>query len=223
MDEKAFRFIKAFLFFVALKTTFTLGATLELKKISYYQGILIYKEFIENTSTAFDIEEIMKGINAAHAGNEILPESDDLEKMIKNFQEDLLTKVKEENLLAANRFLEDLATQPDTHEIVPNKLYYKILVKGNGPSVADNDSPVLRYAAKALEKGILEENFTSDDPKPILLKSTIKGFAKGVVGMQEGETRVLYIHPDLAYGTSSNKVAPNTLMFFEVTVTKKAE
>ncbi|CRH46510.1 peptidyl-prolyl cis-trans isomerase [Chlamydia trachomatis] len=33
--------------------------------------------------------------------------------------------------------------------------------------------------------------------------------------MKEGEVRVLYIHPDLAYGTAG-QLPPNSLLIFEV-------
>ena len=50
-----------------------------------------------------------------------------------------------------------------------------------------------------------------------MLEGTIPGFAKGVVGMLEGEVRQLYIHPDLAYGVYG-KLDPNVLVIFKVEV-----
>ena len=51
----------------------------------------------------------------------------------------------------------------------------------------------------------------------IYLPDMIRGFQEGVAGMQEGEKRRLYIHPDLAYGVS-NEVPPNSILFFDVEV-----
>lgn len=53
--------------------------------------------------------------------------------------------------------------------------------------------------------------------EPILLPLTkvIPGFSQGMQGMKEGEVRVLYIHPDLAYGTAG-QLPPNSLLIFEV-------
>ena len=39
--------------------------------------------------------------------------------------------------------------------------------------------------------------------------------------MREGEKRMLYVHPELAYGEVSSKMEPNSLIVFEIEVGKK--
>ena len=51
------------------------------------------------------------------------------------------------------------------------------------------------------------------------IKQSIPGFAKGLVGMKEGEKRILYIHPELAYGLAGH-LPPNSLLIFEVEIVK---
>ena len=51
------------------------------------------------------------------------------------------------------------------------------------------------------------------------IKQSIPGFAKGMLGMKEGEKRVLYIHPELAYGLTG-QLPPNSLLIFEVEIVK---
>lgn len=53
----------------------------------------------------------------------------------------------------------------------------------------------------------------------ISVADTIPGFAQGVKGMQAGERRKLYIHPDLAYGLYGGKLEPNQLLVIELEVT----
>lgn len=208
------------LWIIALTAFYHLEAVEELKKISFYEGALFYKEHLQDSPIAFDVEEVIKGILAAHEGKEVFQDKEDLEKSIKAFQAALIEKAKNDNLLAANAFLEKISCQPEVKELVSRQLYYQIKRQGAGPIVEPRSMPLIQYTAKVLEKGNLEEVFIVSDPKPILLKTTTKGFAMGVAGMHEGETRELYVHPDLAYGSSGNKVAPNSLLVFEVTVAK---
>ena len=50
----------------------------------------------------------------------------------------------------------------------------------------------------------------------------IPGFREGVIGMREGETRRIYVHPEMAYGVTG-EVPPNSLLIFDVEVTDAGE
>ena len=50
----------------------------------------------------------------------------------------------------------------------------------------------------------------------ITLNDTIIGFKKGLVGMKKGEKRMIYVHPELGYGSSGYMPRPNTLLSFEI-------
>lgn len=54
------------------------------------------------------------------------------------------------------------------------------------------------------------------EPLQIDLDAVVKGFQKGVQGMQLGEVRTVYVHPDLAFGMGKLDIAPNRLIVFEV-------
>ena len=55
----------------------------------------------------------------------------------------------------------------------------------------------------------------SKEEEKICLEEVIPGLRSGLVGMKEGEKRIVYIHPDFAYGTSGC-LPPNALLTFEV-------
>lgn len=179
---------------------------------SFYQGYLFYKNHLHN----LDFDKAVEGMKAAHQGIEFDPEE------IKKYQQKLYEETKEDKLTEANQFLLTLSAQEGVIEIVPEKLYVKVIQKGNGSKVKESDSPLMLYTAKTLIHNQEQEIHAIEEPKSILLKSTIPGFFKGVLGMQEGEKRILYIHPDLAYGSATSKVEPNSLMIFEVGIVKIA-
>jgi len=193
---------------------------LDIKEISLYQGAMFYRRNIQDSEIPYDVEQIIEGIREAHKqGEQLSFDENKLETSISRLKKYLAEKMQRERLIEANHFLESIAKQQGIYELEKGKLYYKIIAPGSGSKVEYDGTPELLYSIATLEHG-KEEGFQIDEPQSVLLKSTIAGFTKGVVGMQKGEKRILYVHPDLAYGSSSSKVKPNSLLIFEIEVVK---
>jgi peptidylprolyl isomerase len=178
--------------------------------ISYYKGYLFYKEFLQE----LDLEQAVKGMRDARKGV-IISEEELCAK-----QTECLNRAKEDNLAASCAFLSKIAGEEACHELIKGKLYYKKLKDGQGACVGESDTPLLVYQARSLIKGKEEEVHKLDEPHPIYIPSCIPGFLQGVVGMQEGERRIIFIHPDLAHGKNSCRMEPNSLMIIEVEIMK---
>jgi peptidylprolyl isomerase len=120
------------------------------------------------------------------------------------------------NLIAAEQFLEKISLESSVKTIIEKQLYYKVEEEGSGAKVSDADA-IVEIEYKVYEIVDQKENFTSEstDPVKVDLKLTIPGFSKGVLGMQLGEKRRIYIHPDLAYGTTGF-CEPNIVMLYDV-------
>lgn len=188
----------------------------DLKKISFYKGCQLYQSFLANSEIPYNIEEVLRGIKSAHqqgAGIEL--DWEDLHASMLRFQEDFFSKLKTEKLLESNSYLQTLSKGEGVQELIKGKLYYKVIAAGNGIQIEENMSPQFRYILKTLEKGQEEIVFASE-PTIIKVDATIPGFAKGVLGMQVGEKRAVYVHPDLAYGQECTKLTPNALLIFEI-------
>jgi peptidylprolyl isomerase len=181
------------------------------KTFSYYTGYLFYQRYLKGSEVPLNFQEVLEGIKEAHEQNKNLELS---EEALQEFQKRYHEQIKEEKLAESNRFLKEIAAKEDVKELVKDKLYYKIEKIGSGPEIGEN--PTVLYKAKTLVDGKEEEFHHVLVPKSISLQSTIEGFSLGVRGMREGETRILYIHPDLAYGSASAKMTPNSLVIFEV-------
>lgn len=183
----------------------------DIKTFSYYTGYLLYQNHLKTSEISLNFQEVLEGITAAHEQNKNLELS---EEALLEFHKRYYEQIKEEKLAEANRFLKEIASKEGIKELVKDKLYYKIEKTGSGPEIGE--SPTILYKAKTLIAGKVEEFHQVSSPKSISLKSTIEGFTLGVQGMQEGEKRTIYIHPDLAYGSASAKISPNSLVIFEV-------
>lgn len=191
----------------------------DLGEISFQMGYDLWNEkikYVKYFGIPYDIKAFINGILAAEKGEKPLFSEEELTNLLNKFREELTAKQIVNNLKEAEDFLAQIATNPNVVEIVPSKLYYKILKKGNGGPVDWNEMPQIIFTAKSLVQGIEETIFSREVPFPISTADTLPGFSQGIVGMLKNERRILYIHPDLAYGTFGGKLEPNKLIILEV-------
>ncbi len=100
------------------------------------------------------------------------------------------------NLEFADNWFATVPRENKYEEIVPGHLYYEQVRVGKGDILKQQDKALVSYV---IEDGF--GNILSAQHKYWLRPShTISGFAHGIQGMKEGETRILYIHPAFAYG-----------------------
>ena len=193
----------------------------DLKTVSFYLGYVLYNEELKKFDSTFDLDQVVEGMKAAHNRSDVLEkEEEKFRSSIKKYQEHELSRMQVERLAEANRFLDNISKEKDVVEVVPQKLYYKIISQGQGPIVQESDSPLLTYTMQTLEKGKEDVCNEIEEPKEVLLRHTHKGFLLGVTGMKEGEKRIIYVHPDLAFGPIFGLIKPNSLIIFEVTIFK---
>lgn len=119
------------------------------------------------------------------------------------------------NLGIANSFLKQLEFNHEINEVIKHKLYYKIITPGKGNPINNfSRSPLISFKEKTLSGEILSEYISSIR---IPLAETISGLQKGLFGIKVGETREIFIHPDLAY-RDFPKPEPFSLIIIEVTL-----
>ena len=165
---------------------------------------------MQHPDLPLNFQEVLEGIKEAHKKSGV----DISEEEMNKFYDCYYHQIREDKLAEANQFLRQISLQKGVKELKNDKLYYKIERLGSGPEISEE--PLIQYKAKTLVGGKEEEIHEILEPKVITLKATIKGFSLGVQGMHIGEKRVLYVHPDLAYGSASAKITPNSLIIFEI-------
>lgn len=122
-----------------------------------------------------------------------------------------------ENLEKSRSFLSQLSAKDNMMEVIKNELYYEVLGVGFGPCVSEDSTPLLHYSEVDLSQSILKDTRKEQTPVRIPLQATLLGFKLGVIGMQQGERRKIYIHPRLAYGEIS-PTAPQQVLIFDVEI-----
>lgn len=106
--------------------------------------------------------------------------------------------------------------------IVQDNMKIETTKQGSGPAITTGQTAVVDYVGK-LEDGTVFDasaKHGSTFSFPLGAGQVIKGWDEGVVGMKVGETRVLTIPPELAYGPQGipGVIPPNATLIFEVTL-----
>ncbi len=137
-------------------------------------------------------------------------------------QKTIVEKQTAINLQEAENYLKIISHKQDLVVVEPSKIFYFIEKQEDGPSISDH--PWLHFKMSELKDGELRLIYSTyddrGDPLQVDLDAVVPGFQKGVQGMKMGETRMIYVHPDLAFGLGKLDVAPNRLIVFEVVATQ---
>lgn len=187
----------------------------EIPKISEAFGHLLGKNF-KTLGVDLDMELVFKGIKDQANGKPSPMTDEDCLLAINTAKQAHFLQLAQNNLQSAESFLQENAKKNEIIVLEEGKLQYKVEKKGEGAKVEPNFSPLIRYIGKYMDGSVFGQ---SQEAEVFPLKGTIPGFSKGLVGMQEGEKRTLYIHPEMAYGTQG-ALPPNSLLTFEVEIVK---
>jgi peptidylprolyl isomerase len=190
----------------------------EITKISEAFGYLMGKN-LESIGVRFDIQYVIQGLKNASEGKESPMTELECIEAITAAQESSFKKEATENLSLAEKFLESNKTAEGIVSIEEGKVQYKVEKAGSGDPLLESSSPLIRYTGTFLNGKIFG---SSTEDEPICLEEVIPGLKSALIGMQEGEKRTVYIHPDCAYGTKGS-LPPNSLLKFEIEIIKSTQ
>lgn len=180
-------------------------------------GHVIYENF-ECLNVKFDLKKIVQGIEDAAAGRESPLAKKDCIDAIYSEQEKNFKILSKENLQQAEEFLISNAKEKEVVSLERGKVQYRVISPGKGPKIKPHSSPLVRVSVKTIDGKDLWE---PDLEEPLSLDETIEGLQVGLLGMKEGEKRILYIHPALSFKMKEYLfLFPNTLLMFEIEILK---
>lgn len=109
-------------------------------------------------------------------------------------------KTKGEDHSYSDLYMRRVAKQEGVVELIPEYLYVRRVKVGAGPRLGGEDLAAFHIKCKSLRGECLVDTYRNKRPIAQDMNFAIGSFRQGVIGMQEGERRILYIHPD--YGKS---------------------
>jgi peptidylprolyl isomerase len=168
-----------------------------------------------NADLVFENVEIIKIMTAPQADAAFE------EKIKKDLPPEGVQKVldeqrKEESSKPTGR---DVPAAEQKEVVLPSGLKYLDLRIGKGREVRRGNQAFVLYAGKFTSGQIFEASKDKTNPFQFVIGEgrVIKGWEEGVVGMRVGGRRVLWIPPELAYGSNrTEKIPPNSTLVFEL-------
>lgn len=187
----------------------------DIAKISEAFGHILAKN-LDTLGVGFDLDKVVKGLKDEVSGKKSPMSEEECVEALTSVQEAHFEKAAAENLQKAETFLSDNAKAEGVVSLEEGKLQYKIEKQGSGSEVQPHFTPLIRYTGTYLDGSVFG---ASKEDELVSIDETIPGLKEGLIGMKEGEKRVIYIHPSLAYGTTGY-LPPNSLLTFDVEVIK---
>lgn len=189
----------------------------DMGRLSETLGHLIVRQ-LDQAGFPLNLDLVIQGIRDERAGKPSPMSEEEYEQVICSLQEQHFLHTAELNLAQADSFLKENASKAGVQAVDP-KLQFLVAQEGRGDAVGPESVPLIHYKGTLLDGTVFASSEGIGEPIALPIKQSIPGFAKGLVGMKEGEKRVLYIHPELAYGLSG-QLPPNSLLIFEVEIVK---
>jgi len=136
----------------------------------------------------------MQGVAAREKGKQMPVQIKRLNDT-QSIQKDLIAC---KNLEQANAYFGKLSERDQFVTVVPNEVLYKVVKAGKGNAVSSKTKQVsFQYSFQILgNQNVKDYGIVKQERMDAL----IPGVACALVGMQQGEERVVYIHPKYAYG-----------------------
>lgn len=185
----------------------------DLGDVSEAIGFMMGKK-LEDLGFHLDMERVAKGMKESLEGKSSLMTEEETMQALTAIGENFIKQAAEMNLTQAAAFLQENAKKEGVHEIQPGKLQYKVEKEGKGNAVEASYSPLVRYNGRYGNGTVFS---VTEEPERLSLEEIPEGMKLGVLGMKEGETRTIYIHPELGFGTD-DAFFPNSLLMIEVEV-----
>ena len=111
------------------------------------------------------------------------------------------------NGAAAERFLATTAGLPGVQK-TPSGVLYKVTAPGSGASPSATDNVEIRYVG-TLADGAEFDRSQGTAPTTLPVGAVVPGFAEMLKAMKVGETRTVWLPPNLAYGLQGSQPPPN--------------
>jgi len=148
---------------------------------------------------------------------EIQKIQNDMRAVIMAKRDSMMKEMKEKNLEAAKKFLEENEKKPGVKKTASG-LEYKVLKEGSGPKPTASDRVAVQYRGTLLN-GTEFDASSKRGPEPTVfgVGQVIKGWTEALTNMNVGSKWEIYIPPNLAYGENGQRnIEPNSLLIFDV-------
>lgn len=219
----------------SLVTATTLGALLSVStfalaqqpesdeaKLSYSLGVTLGQSLVQDVAE-LDLDAFSQALEDVYADNELAMTEEEMAEALTRFQEQAMAesqrKAQEQaskNLELGEAFLKENAEKEGV-TVTESGLQYEVLGEGDGESPTAESTVEVHYEGRLLDGTVFDSSYERGEPVSFQVGQVIEGWQEALQLMSVGDTWMVYIPADLAYGPrGQGPIGPNETLTFKV-------
>ncbi|MCK0715011.1 FKBP-type peptidyl-prolyl cis-trans isomerase [Chromohalobacter sarecensis] len=192
-------------------------------KLSYSIGATLGQSIKQDISD-LDTDAFTQAVKDVYAGDDLQMSDDEIATTLSDFQKQKAAQQQKEkaqsaekNRKASEAFLEENAKK-DGVKVTDSGLQYKVLESGDGETPSADDTVKVNYEGKLPDGTVFDSSYERGEPITFQVGQVIEGWQEALQKMQVGDTWMLYVPADLAYGQggTGGPIGPNQALTFKI-------
>ncbi len=192
------------------------------QRLAYSLGVTL-GESMQADIEDLDLDAFTDGMRDVFESNELALSEEEMMEALVVFQERSMEAREQEaaeiaqlNLLEGQEFLAENAERDDV-EVTESGLQYEVIESGDGASPGPEDTVEVNYEGMLLDGTVFDSSFERGQSISFQVNQVIEGWQEALQLMSVGDSWILYIPAELAYGEGGQgPIGPNEMLTFRV-------
>ncbi|GAB2789405.1 macrophage infectivity potentiator Mip [Halomonas shantousis] len=193
------------------------------EKLSYSIGATLGQSLVQDIDN-LDIDAFTQAIEDVYSDADLQMSEEEMMQTLSQFQqqkvaerEQEMKQLAEENRKASEAFLAENAKKEGV-EVTDSGLQYKVLESGDGESPSADSTVKVHYEGTLPDGTVFDSSYKRGEPISFQVDQVIEGWQEALPMMHVGDTWMLYVPSDLAYGPAGTggPIGPNQALTFKV-------
>lgn len=178
---------------------------------------------LKNNESEYDFDQILAGLHAAHADQELGMTPEERQSVVRAYQEMIRTKrleknrqISEKNRIEGEAAMENFAKLEGARQLEDGVMYI-VLQEGDGEIPEAPDRVKLNYVGSYVDGEVFDSSIEKGAPIENGVLQFVPGFSKALQNMKVGSKWKVIIRGDQAYGMRPRPpMELNKTLMFEI-------
>ncbi|MGO1427056.1 MAG: FKBP-type peptidyl-prolyl cis-trans isomerase [Halomonas sp.] len=192
------------------------------QRLAYSLGVTL-GESMQADIEDLDLDAFNDGMGDVFEGNDLALSEEEMTEALMAFQEQSMQareaeaeEMAQNNLEEGEAFLAENAER-DEVTVTDSGLQYEVLESGDGDTPGSEDTVEVNYEGMLLDGTVFDSSFERGESVSFQTNQVIEGWQEALQMMSVGDSWMLYIPADIAYGENGQgPIGPNEVLTFRV-------
>ncbi|PKG49479.1 MULTISPECIES: FKBP-type peptidyl-prolyl cis-trans isomerase N-terminal domain-containing protein [Halomonadaceae] len=192
------------------------------QRLAYSLGVTL-GESMQADIEDLDLDAFHDGMSDVFEGNDLALSEEEMTEALMAFQEQSMQareaeaeEMAQTNLEEGEAFLAENAEREEV-TVTDSGLQYEVLESGDGATPGPEDTVEVNYEGMLLDGTVFDSSFERGESVSFQTNQVIEGWQEALQMMSVGDSWMLYIPADIAYGENGQgPIGPNEVLTFRV-------